>query len=183
MQVLAPGVEHGEKTDLGAEMPRVCGDGTERLGGAPEQDGVDRLLVLEGDLGERRRQREHDVEIRNRQELCLPGRQPLGTRLPLALRAMAVATGVVGAADEAAIGAGLDMAAERRRPTQLDGTHHPPLEAAQMTVMSAPIGIAVAAENIRHFQAGRHGATGSGGRHHLQRQPVERALGPLDEPG
>jgi hypothetical protein len=93
MQVLAPGVEHGEKTDLGAEMPRVCGDGTERLGGAPEQDGVDRLLVLEGDLGERRRQREHDVEIRNRQELCLPGRQPLGTRLPLALRAMAVATG------------------------------------------------------------------------------------------
>src|SRR6516225_11713949 len=93
MQVLAPGVEHGEKTDLGAEMPRVCGDGTERLGGAPEQDGVDRLLVLEGDLGERGGQREHDVEIRNRQELCLPGRQPLGTRLPLALRAMAVAAG------------------------------------------------------------------------------------------
>ena len=92
-------------------------------------------------------------------------------------------TGVVGAADEAAIGAGLDMAAERRRPTQLDGTHHPPLEAAQMTVMSAPIGIAVAAENIRHFQAGRHGAAGSSGWHHLQRQPVERALGPLDEPG
>ena len=154
MQVLAPGVEHGEETDLGAEMPRVCGDGTERLGGAPEQDGVDRLLVLEGDLGERRRQREHDVEIRNRQELCLPGRQPLGTRLPLALRAMAVATGVVGAADETTIGAGLDMAAERRRPAQLDGAHHPPFDTTQVTIMGATIRIAVATEDIRHFEPG-----------------------------
>jgi hypothetical protein len=33
----------------------------------------------------------------------------------------------------------------------------------------------VAAENIRHFQAGRHGAAGSSGRHDLQRQPVEGA--------
>ena len=93
MQVLAPGVEHGDETNLGAEMPRVCGDDAERLGCGPEQDSVDRLFVLEGDLGKRRGQREHDMEIRNRQQLGLPGRQPLGTRLPLALRAMAVAAG------------------------------------------------------------------------------------------
>ena len=104
-------------------------------------------------------------------------------RRQLPITGFAHKTGVVGAADEAAIGAGLDMAAERRRATQLDGAHHPPLEAAQMTVMSAPIGIAVAAENIRHFQAGRHGAAGSSGWHDFQRQPVERAFGSLDEPG
>jgi len=39
----------------------------------------------------------------------------------------------------------------------------------------------VATEDIRHFQAGRHDAAGSGGRHDLQPQPVERALGPSDE--
>ena len=152
----------------------------QRLGRRPEQDGVDRLLVLEGDLGDRRRQREHDMEIRHRQQLGLPGGQPCGAGLALALRAMPVAAGVVGDADQAAIRAVLGMAAQRRRPAQLDGAHHAPLDAAEMTVMGAAIGVAVAAEDIRHFQTGRHGAAGSGGRHHLQRQPVERALGSPD---
>jgi hypothetical protein len=43
-QGLAPGVEHGDEPDLGAEMPGIGGDGSERLGSGPEQDGVDRLL-------------------------------------------------------------------------------------------------------------------------------------------
>jgi hypothetical protein len=115
------------------------------------------------------------------QDLGLPGRQPIGAGRSLALRAMPVATGVVGAADEAAIGAGLDVAAERRCPAELDGAHDPTFDAAQATVMPASISIAVAAEDIRHFQTGRHRAVRSGGRHHLQGQPVEGALGPPDE--
>ena len=47
----------------------------------------------------------------------------------------------------------LGMAAQRRRPAQLDGAHHAPLDAAEVTVMGAAIGIAVAAEDIRHFQS------------------------------
>ena len=74
------------------------------------------------------------------------------------------------------------MAAQRRRPAQLDGAHHPPLDAAQVSVMGAAIRFAVATEDIRHFQAGRHDAAGSGGRHDLQPQPVERALSPSDQP-
>jgi transposase-like protein len=35
-------------------------------------------------------------------------------------------------------------------------THHPPLDAAQVSVMQAAIRLAVAAEDIRHFQASRH---------------------------
>jgi hypothetical protein len=128
------------------------------------------------------RQGEHDVEVLNRQQFGLSGGEPLGAGLPLALRAMPVAARVVGAADEAAIGAGLGVPAQRRRPAQLDSAHHPPLDAAQVTVMRAAIGIAVAAEDIRHFQAGRHDADGSGGRHYLQPQPVKRALGPSDQP-
>src|SRR5260370_36472658 len=76
MQVLAPGVEHGDETDLGTEMLRIGGDGSERLGCRPEQDGVDPLFILERDLGDRRRQREHNMEIRYRQELSPPGPQP-----------------------------------------------------------------------------------------------------------
>ena len=54
LQGLAPGVEHGDEADLGAEMLGIGGDRAQRLGRRPEQDGVDRLLVLEGDLGDRR---------------------------------------------------------------------------------------------------------------------------------
>jgi hypothetical protein len=151
------------RPDLGAEMLRVGGDGAQRLGRRAQQDGIDGLLVLEGDLGHRRRQREHDVEVWSWQQFGLPGGKPLSARLPLALRAMPVAAGIVGAADEAALGARLGVTAQRRRPTPLDGAHRPPLDAAEMTVMRAPIRIAVAAENIRHFQAGRQGAAGQAG--------------------
>ncbi len=57
LQRLAPGVEHADKPDLGAEVLWVGGDPAQRLGRRSEQDGVDRLLVLEGDLGRRRRHR------------------------------------------------------------------------------------------------------------------------------
>jgi len=86
------------------------------LGRRPEQDGVDCLLVLEGDLGHRRRQGEHDVEVRHRQQFGLSVGEPLGARLPLALRAVSVAARVVSAADQAALGTGLGVAAQRRRP-------------------------------------------------------------------
>jgi hypothetical protein len=183
MQALAPGVKHGDEADLGAEMLRVGGDGAQRLGRHAQQDGIDGLLVLEGDLGHWRRQREHDAEVWHRLQFGLPGGKPLSARLPLALRAMPVTAEIVDTADEAALGAGLRVTAQRRRPTQLDGAHHPPLDAAEMTVMRAAIRIAVAAENICHFQTNRHGVAGSGGRYDLQRQPIERALAAPDQPG
>ena len=55
------------------------------------------------------------------------------------------------------------MAAQRRRPAQLDRAHHPALDAAEVTVMRLAIGVAVAAEDIRHLQSGRHGAAAQAG--------------------
>src|SRR5258708_34706127 len=97
MQVLAPGVEHGDETDLGTEMLRIGGDGSERLGCRSEQDGVDPLFVLERDLGDQRRQREHNMEIRYRQSLSLPGRHPFGAGLPLTLLTVPGSTGTASA--------------------------------------------------------------------------------------
>jgi hypothetical protein len=48
------------------------------------------------------------------------------------------------------------MAAQRCCPAQRDGAHHSPLDATEMTIMRAAISIAVAAEDIRQFQTGRH---------------------------
>src|SRR3954471_527185 len=93
LQVLAPGMEHSDETDLGAEMARIGGDRAQCFGCGPEQDGVDRGLVLESDFGGWRRQGEDDVEIRHRQQFVLPFGQPGGARPSLAFRAMSVATG------------------------------------------------------------------------------------------
>jgi hypothetical protein len=122
-------------TDLGAEMAWIGGDGGKRLGRAAEQDCIDGGLVLEGDLARWRRQGENDMEVRYRQQFGLSGGEPLETHQPLALRAMAVTTGVVGVARQAAVVAPLDMAAERRCPARRDGTHDAPLDAAEMTGM------------------------------------------------
>jgi hypothetical protein len=66
-QVLTPAMKHGNEADLGTQVPRIGGDCAQRFGRRFEQDGVDRCLVLGGDLGSWCRQREDDVEIGRRQ--------------------------------------------------------------------------------------------------------------------
>jgi hypothetical protein len=63
MQVLSPGVQHGEEADGGAEES-VIGGGFEQSGcGGAEQDVIDLFRVLKGQPADLGRQREHDVEI------------------------------------------------------------------------------------------------------------------------
>ena len=52
MQVLAPGMEYSDKADLGTEVTRIGSDCAQCFGRRPEQDAVDRRLVLERDCGD-----------------------------------------------------------------------------------------------------------------------------------
>jgi len=58
-------VQDGEQPDFGAAMPGI-GD-AQRVGGGGEQDAIDDGLIVESDLGDRRRHREDNVEVRHRQ--------------------------------------------------------------------------------------------------------------------
>ena len=87
-QRLPPGVQDRDKADPGVEARD--GKRHERLGRGADQEAVDCLLVLKGDLGRGRRQGEDDVEVGNRQQLGLTSGQPLRSRRRLTLRAMAV---------------------------------------------------------------------------------------------
>lgn len=71
LQVLAPGMEHADEADFGAEMCGIGGDRGQRFGRRLEQDRVHRRLVLKGDFGGRRRQCKDDVEIWHRQQFGL----------------------------------------------------------------------------------------------------------------
>jgi hypothetical protein len=88
----APAVEHGGDADPGAEMLGIGGDRKRGLGRRLEQQVVDDRLVLVGDIGDRRRQREHEVEVADRQQLGLARGKPLLCGGALTFGAMPVAT-------------------------------------------------------------------------------------------
>ena len=79
--------------DAGAEVFWVCRDGGQGLGRDLEQEVVDDGLVLVGDVGDGRRQREHHMIVRHRQQFGLSMREPFGACQPLTLGTMAVAAG------------------------------------------------------------------------------------------
>jgi hypothetical protein len=129
------------------------------IGGGPEQEIVDRSLVLERDGADRSRQREDDVIIGNRQKLRLAVFEPLPRRRSLALRAMPVAAGVVGDAFVRTVLAALDMSAERGGPTGLDRRHHLQLGEAHVTGVSLAPRRPMGAKDVGDLQARpRHAA-------------------------
>jgi hypothetical protein len=91
------------------------------------------------------------VEVRYWKQLGLPLYEPLSARRALALRTMAIATGVVSDMRCAAVVALFDMAAERRCSALRNGAHHAPLDSAKMMSTCLTKRFAVAAEHIRHL--------------------------------
>ena len=97
-----------------AQMLGVGGDRRQRLGGGLEQEPVDLGLVLEGDGGDRGRQREHDMEVGNRQQFGLRARPATSLAADhWHFGQWRLRQRVVGDARMGAVVASLDMAAER----------------------------------------------------------------------
>ncbi len=149
-----PGMEHGDEANPGAKMFGIGADDEHRFGGRLEQQIVDHDLVLIGDVRDRRRQGEHLMEVRNRQQFGLAGGKPFACRRSLALWAVPVHAAVIGDALLAAgpILAARDMAAERCDAAVLDGTHDFELAEADMAAGGMTPSSAVIAENIRDLQ-------------------------------
>ena len=167
---LAPGVQHGEETDLGAEVARVGGDGAQRVGDGPEEQAVDDGLVLGGDLGDGRGDGEDDVEVLGGQQVRAASFEPLGAGQRLAGRTVAVAARVVPDAPMAAVVTLVDVAAERGGAALLDGRHHAVLGRGQNGSDLGSEGVAVAAEDLPHGAGGaRHRAHFDGARREVGR--------------
>ena len=156
-------MQHSDGADLGAEMAAVGGDVALGLRRDAEQDTVDLRLVVEREIGHRRRHGEDNGEVGHRQQLGLARLEPFGARQTLAFRAMPIAAGIVGATNKPAIGTLLGVPAEHGRPARLDRRHDATRGAAEAVRVGLPVCRAVAAEDVRHLQHGAHRA-GSGGR-------------------
>ena len=92
MEVLTPGVKHGQEADCRAQVLGVRRDGQQRLGHCPEENAVDSPGILQRQAGDLLRQGKHHVEILYRQQFGLPFGQPLGAGRALTLRATPIST-------------------------------------------------------------------------------------------
>jgi hypothetical protein len=144
-------VEHGGEPDAGAEVFGVGGDGDQGLGGGFEQQVIDDRLVVIGDVGDRSRQGEDNMEIGHGQQFGLAVGQPLLGSGGLALWAMPVAAGIVGDAQVGALLAAFDMPAQRHRSAALDRRHDLELAEAHMAGMRRTPSRPAAAEDVRHL--------------------------------
>ena len=160
----APAVQRGSDADPGPQMLRIGGDRQQGLGRGLEQQVINDSLVLVGDVCDGRRQCEHDMIIRHRQQIGLARRQPFLCRLALALRAVPVTARVVRYLAVRAVLAARDMPAERRRAAALDRRHHLELAEAHMAGIGPAPCRAVATEDVRDLQRWtRHDARQAGG--------------------
>ena len=89
-ELLIPGMQDGEKTNLGAQTAWVGRNGEQRFGNRAEQDAVNRLWILKRDHHEIVGQGEDEMAIRNGQEIMLFESEPFLAGCGLAFRAMPV---------------------------------------------------------------------------------------------
>src|ERR1700736_5611914 len=148
----APAVQHGSDADAGAEVPGIGGDRGQGLGRSLEQEIVDDRLVVIGDVAERRRQREHDMEVRHGQQIGFARGKPVLCRRALALRAMPVAATVVRDLGVRALLAARDMSAQSRGTAALDRRHRLQLAEADMAGIGSAPCRSMIAEDIRDLQ-------------------------------
>ena len=93
MQILTPGMEHGQAADGGAQEPGVGGSFQQGLGSGTEQNGVDLFRVLKCQPTDLLWKSEHHVEIGDRQKLRFSLLEPSSAGRGLALGTMTVAAG------------------------------------------------------------------------------------------
>jgi hypothetical protein len=160
MQVLTPSVQHGKEADGGTEMPGVRGGGEESFRSSLKQDGIDLSGVLQCQATDLLWKREHDVEVRNGQQLRLPVGEPLGASGGLALGTVAITTRVEYFDAMSAPGALIEMTTQDRSPAVANVSERFPVLARQDRVPARQEIGWMSAEDMGQFQPMRFHSLG-----------------------
>lgn len=112
VQLLAPGVEHGQHADARAQVFGIGGNLQQGLRGTTKQQVVDEPGVAQGQRVELFRQGEDDMEVGDRQQLFAALLQPARLLQSLTFWTVTVAAGVVNDFLRPAVDTLVDMPAQ-----------------------------------------------------------------------
>ena len=88
-------MKDGKEPDRGTEAFRIGRNRKQRFRRGAEKDAINLARVLKRQAADLLRQREHNVEVRNRQQVGFSRCQPPGTRHSLTFLTVPVATRVI----------------------------------------------------------------------------------------
>ena len=121
-ELLAPRMQDTEEADLCDEVSGIACDFEKGFGTGAEQEIVNDLLVLQHQRSQATRQGEDHVQVAGGEKFSLTRSDPAVPSGGLTLRAMAIATAVIGdGGTMSAAHALIEMAAECSRTTPRDG--------------------------------------------------------------
>lgn len=148
-QRLAPGVEHSGESDARTEVLGIGGDLEKGLCGGTKEEFVEQLLILQTNRAKLFREREDDVEVAYGEQILGSGVIPLGSCHGLALRTMAIATGVVDGHAMPAVIALVRVAAHVWRPAGSERLQNRALLGRRRELLQEVV--SVPADDVRHF--------------------------------
>jgi hypothetical protein len=147
-----PTVQHGKEANLCSQMLGIGGYGAQGFGRGLKENVVNHLLVLVSDRGNLIRDGEHDMKILAVEKFRLPVFYPVCACERLTLGTMTISARPVADALLTACITLFDLSSESRRPAYLDGGHDASLRCGHRRTVLVSVGLAVAAEDVRHFQ-------------------------------
>ena len=153
-QVLTPGMQDADHTDLCSQVFRIGCDFQQGLRAGGEQQIVKQARVFQGQHIEFVGHGEHDMEVTGGQEFAFAGRQPALASLCLALGAVPVSARVVGDGLMTSVRAGIAMTAQRCGAAAQNGPKRFELLKAKAGSIPIQEAIAVRAKNVGHLEGG-----------------------------
>jgi hypothetical protein len=148
VQLLGPGVQHGEHPDGAADVTRVARQFGDRGGAGLHQHAIAVALIGAQHLAQFGRHGDGDVEVRDWQHLCLPMFEPFPGLRGVALGTTTVAAGVPGEHLSVASIAAPDLAAECRGAAVEDVLNGTPMRGQNRRAMSREVLRREAAEHV-----------------------------------
>src|SRR5271169_7084384 len=154
LEVLSPGVEHAEKSDVGSQVLRIASKSEHRRSTGAIEQIVEQPLVLQYQSRQRMRQRENHVEVRHGQQFGRARREPFCARVSLALRAVPIAARVERDGLMATADALVAMTTQCRGAAADDGIEHLAMRPCKMRLLLFPETVARCADDVGHLEGG-----------------------------
>ena len=168
VQLLGPGVQHGEHGDGATNVTRIAGEFDDRSGAGLHQHAIAVALIGPQHRAQFGRHGDGDMEVRHRQQLRLTAFEPLLGLRGVALRATAITAGMVGEHLGVARLAVPDLAAERRGAAVENVLDGAPVRRQHRRAMSREVVRREAAEHLGDLDHDRASEAGH--------QPIEQTV-------